>query len=124
MKAKLIIKNAIKCKKCGDIIESKYTHNFVTCSCGACSVDGGLDYLRRCGNLNDWEDLSEYKEVEVIPKYKVGDIVTFKYFGSLLTGIIRVVDTFPNDTIIDYDIFDQKGSRLYKYINETDVLGR
>ncbi|MBQ5823307.1 MAG: hypothetical protein IIW48_00695 [Clostridia bacterium] len=41
-----IIKNAIQCKLCGDIIESKYTHDFVTCSCGACSVDGGHEYHR------------------------------------------------------------------------------
>lgn len=56
-----IIKNAIKCKKCGDIIESTYCHDFVTCSCGAVSVDGGKDYLRRVGNVDDWEDLSEYE---------------------------------------------------------------
>lgn len=53
-----IIKNAIQCKKCGDIIESTNVHDFVTCSCGACSVDGGHDYLRRCGNLEDMIDLS------------------------------------------------------------------
>lgn len=53
-----IIKNAIQCKKCGDIIESTDVHDFVTCSCGACSVDGGYDYLRRCGNLEDIIDLS------------------------------------------------------------------
>ena len=34
-----IIKNAIQGKKCGDIIESKYTHDFKYCSCGACAVD-------------------------------------------------------------------------------------
>ena len=43
-----IIKNAIQCKLCGDVIESKSRHMFVTCKCGACSVDGGHDYLRRC----------------------------------------------------------------------------
>lgn len=53
-----IIKNAVQCKKCGDIIESTNVHDFVTCSCGACSVDGGHDYLRRCGNLEDMIDLS------------------------------------------------------------------
>ena len=42
-----IIKNAIRCNVCGDEIESKTRHDFVTCSCGACSVDGGHDYLRR-----------------------------------------------------------------------------
>lgn len=53
-----IIKNAIQCKKCGEIIESTNVHDFVICSCGACSVDGGHDYLRRCGNLEDIIDLS------------------------------------------------------------------
>lgn len=54
-----IIKNAIQCKKCGDIIESTSVHEFVSCSCGACSVDGGHDYLRRCGNIEDIIELSE-----------------------------------------------------------------
>ena len=44
---KKIIKNAIQCKLCGDIIESTYRHDYIQCSCGACSVDGGHDYLRR-----------------------------------------------------------------------------
>lgn len=44
----MIIKNQIKCNHCGDIIESKYRHDFVTCKCGRVSVDGGHDYLRRC----------------------------------------------------------------------------
>lgn len=52
--------NKIKCKKCGDIIESISVHDFKTCSCGACSVDGGHDYLRRCAeSLDDFIDLSE-----------------------------------------------------------------
>ena len=42
-----IIKNAIQCKLCGDIIESTGRHDYVECKCGACSVDGGHDYLRR-----------------------------------------------------------------------------
>ena len=62
-----IIKNAIRCKHCGDIIESTYHHEFVTCSCGCCSVDGGLDYLRR-GFIHskdeDYTDLSETIEAD------------------------------------------------------------
>ena len=42
-----ITRNRAKCKICGDVIESRNTHDYVTCSCGAVSVDGGLDYLRR-----------------------------------------------------------------------------
>ena len=30
-----IIINKIRCKKCGDIIESKTRHDFRTCSCGS-----------------------------------------------------------------------------------------
>lgn len=59
-----IVTNKAKCKKCGDIIESKYTHNFVTCKCGALSVDGGKEYLRRLGNIDDFEDMSEVVEDE------------------------------------------------------------
>ena len=35
-----ITRNAIRCKKCGDIIESKTVHDFKFCSCGSCAVDG------------------------------------------------------------------------------------
>ena len=59
-----IIKNAVKCLKCGDIIESVYRHDFVTCSCGNVSVDGGKDYLRRCFQEEDsYIEMSETEEV-------------------------------------------------------------
>jgi len=32
---------AIKCRVCGDIIYSRAQHDYVSCSCGACGVDGG-----------------------------------------------------------------------------------
>lgn len=56
-----IIRNAIKCNHCGDVIDSTYRHQFVTCSCGCCSIDGGFDYLRRCfkHSQEDYTDLSE-----------------------------------------------------------------
>ena len=54
-----IISNKIKCKKCGDIIESKGTNGYKKCSCVA--VDGGKDYLKRIGNEENYEELSEFK---------------------------------------------------------------
>lgn len=42
-----IIYNRAKCLICGDIVESEYCHQFVTCQCGNLSVDGGKDYLKR-----------------------------------------------------------------------------
>lgn len=59
-----IIRNAIRCKKCGEVIESETVHDFKFCGCGSCAVDGGHDYLRRCGNREDWEELSEAEKVE------------------------------------------------------------
>ena len=54
-----IISNKIKCKKCGDIIESKGTNGYKKCSCVA--VDGGKDYLKRMSNEENYEELSELK---------------------------------------------------------------
>ncbi len=54
-----IYSNKIKCRYCGDVIESTYTHDFRTCKCGKVSVDGGLSYLKRsCEKPNDYFDLS------------------------------------------------------------------
>ena len=52
-----IISNKIKCKKCGDIIESKSTNDYKKCFCGAVAVDGGKDYLKRIGNEEDYDDI-------------------------------------------------------------------
>lgn len=40
-----IIKNCIQCKACGEMVESKSRHAFLTCSYGGGSVDRGLEYL-------------------------------------------------------------------------------
>ena len=65
-----ILSNKIRCKRCGDVIESRHTHDFVWCSCGSCAVDGGTSYIKRTwdgglGNQdNAYEELSEYEENE------------------------------------------------------------
>ena len=65
MSQTIIITNKAKCLKCGDVIESRTVHDFVTCSCGAVSVDGGHEYLRRVFTGKDvFEDLSEVVEAE------------------------------------------------------------
>ena len=58
---KRIIRNAIQCNNCGDIIESQYRHDYVQCKCGECAVDGGHDHLRRCyvRGSKGFKDLSE-----------------------------------------------------------------
>lgn len=63
-----ILSNKIRCKLCGDIIESKTTHDFQVCKCWkesdgyqGCAVDGGHSYCRRLGNPENIEDLSEWR---------------------------------------------------------------
>lgn len=59
----MIIRNAIQCKYCHDVIESTSVHDFKYCSCGACAVDGGHEYLRRLvKSMNDFIELSEIKD--------------------------------------------------------------
>ena len=62
-KKKEIISNKIKCKKCGDIIESKSTNDYKRCSYGAVAVDGGINYLKRVGNEEDYKELSIIKNI-------------------------------------------------------------
>ena len=54
--------NRIKCKLCGDIITSTHVHDFKFCKCGSVAVDGGREYRRRCGNREDYEELSIVEE--------------------------------------------------------------
>jgi hypothetical protein len=54
----MIIQNAVTCLGCGDFIVSKHRHDFVTCTCGTISVDGGQEYLRRVGDFSNAVDLS------------------------------------------------------------------
>ena len=56
-----IIRNAIRCNFCGDEIESTDRHDYVSCRCGACAVDGGHDYLRRCD-----KDESTFTDISII----------------------------------------------------------
>lgn len=44
----MIKRNMIRCKHCGDVIESLNVHDFKWCKCGKVAVDGGHYYLKRC----------------------------------------------------------------------------
>jgi len=59
-----IIKNKARCKACGVEIQSKHRHDIVYCKCvnGGIFVDGGKDYLRRGGDMDNFIDLCEYEE--------------------------------------------------------------
>jgi len=55
-----IIYNRIQCNKCKDIITSLHRYDFIWCKCRSVAVDGGFDYIKRIGNLEDITDLSQF----------------------------------------------------------------
>ena len=76
----MILVNRVQCLNCGEIIISRYRHNYVSCKCGSTAVDGGIDYLKRTG-LNYKEmslhNLSPFEEIrEVFQRY---DTINHRY---------------------------------------------
>ena len=53
-----IYSNQAKCLSCNEVIRSKNRHDYVTCSCGKLSVDGGSWYLKRSGDFKNSLEMS------------------------------------------------------------------
>ena len=67
----MIVVNQVRCLKCGDTPFSAHVHDFKYCKCGNIAVDGGQDYLRRVGNLdNSYEEMSFSLPDEVVKRCK------------------------------------------------------
>ena len=58
----VVVVNKCQCAVCFNIIESKHRHDFVQCSCGAIFTDGGTEYIRRGGEIENIIDMSETYE--------------------------------------------------------------
>ena len=67
------MRNRAKCKLCGDIIESTYRHDMVSCSCGEISVDGGNDYHRAVFNNKENFIKIDDEGNEIIPTIRKGE---------------------------------------------------
>lgn len=52
----MILRNSAICLNCNQEIVSRYRTDYITCSCGRLSVDGGSSFLKRNGN--DYVDTS------------------------------------------------------------------
>lgn len=63
---KLIIRNALKCNSCEEVIQSTHQHDYVECYCKSTMVDGGNIYLR--GGGKDFTNLSITTNIPFIPK--------------------------------------------------------
>lgn len=61
-----IILNRIQCNHCFDVITSHHRHDFVTCSCGVVSADGGRAYLKRGYSAVSSDGSLPYTELSVM----------------------------------------------------------
>ena len=95
-----IIKNAIQCKLCGEIIESTYRHEYVECKCGSCAVDGGHDYLRR--SFKDKECYTDLSVTVPLAEYKI------QRLNTLFNPTTTLADTF-------YETLEDIGAIKYHY---------
>lgn len=56
--------NAAKCLKCGDVIQSRFRHEYVSCKCGDISVDGGTSYIKRSfTEAAQWQEIRTADEL-------------------------------------------------------------
>ena len=56
-----ILRNVARCNACGEVVESRHRHDFVSCACGETSVDGGREYLRRVYGAKGYTEMSEHE---------------------------------------------------------------
>lgn len=63
----MILRNAARCKLCGETVESVDLHDYKCCLCLALCVDGGREYIKRAitltaRSIHDTDYMHEYIE--------------------------------------------------------------
>jgi hypothetical protein len=85
----MILSNQIRCKLCGDTPWSGHVHDMRYCKCGEVAADGGMDYLRRVGNMDNWEDMSIWMENDICGDLRMAISEAMKRKNAL--GILCLV---------------------------------
>lgn len=80
------MRNRAKCRLCKDIIESFHRQDFVECSCGEISIDGGRDTFK-CG-AKDWKNFLRVDDL--------GNEIVVKAEGEELTSPKDIQASPPN----------------------------
>lgn len=107
---KKLKRNAVKCNKCGDVIESTHIHDFKWCSCKNVAVDGGLDYAKICFATNDYEELIEYEKVG---EEKRVLLVTEEELMIIQESLDYLFSSSNENPNIDYEVFGKMMDTLY-----------
>jgi hypothetical protein len=132
-----LILNIVKCAKCDDVIESQHRHDFVMCSCGAIYTDGGHDYVRRGGILEDMIEISQ--EDALAWKLSQGNFffrIIYKEFGTWVFVPYDLIDdrtrkliqedggTLEEDRLIDEDVVQQVMDRMAELAEKAVVISK
>lgn len=111
-----IVRNAVRCGRCQEVIESRHRHDFVRCGCKLSAVDGGWSYLRRVG----WHALSEDLSVVVdVEEDEDGNLLSYDFInpdwiGEALQSAIYDSDTCYTDREAEermQDVFRRSAGR-------------
>jgi hypothetical protein len=68
----MILRNSAICNQCKEEVVSRYQHDYVACSCGAISVDGGLSYLKKSGDCTETSLTSQNSFEEIREGFEWG----------------------------------------------------
>lgn len=96
----MILSNSVICLECNDTIYSKHRHDFVQCSCGNIAVDGGMEYLRRIGNVSKTKGNSVFMKNEDVKECKAAireAIDTDRNELGILCAVMRTLKRLEYD---------------------------
>lgn len=114
----------VRCLRCGDIIESKWLHDFVSCSCGKVAVDGGDQYFRVCGNYGDWELVVLAEEFAMAYATKMNtvrncldftDKLTISHYEYWNPSRYQIIVRFVDDSVFVADVDKRKTDNVSFY---------
>jgi hypothetical protein len=103
------MRNRAKCRLCGDIIESFYRADFVSCKCDEISVVGGLEVLE-CGAKN-WENFIRIDD-------EGNEIVVKVQDDKLLKEWAKSVNEWAEKNISEPTNIDRRRSELINMLDE------
>lgn len=117
-----ILLNEVQCTQCDDIITSKHRHDFVTCKCGAVSVDGGMSYLRRVGDFKYMYDKSIVISDENFEKLKVVVDWCAESGRNSLGYVCHIIRTLRDLDMFKYpDVIKDEDEAAIEYIVEKRI---
>lgn len=116
-----LLRNAARCLRCGDVIESKYTHDYVMCTCGNIAADGGPSYVRAVGRgLADgsWEPLHVFADGRTAAGSQFVPFLDGKLWwgGGDGQAIYRLLSALVTGTIPAPDELSVVGKRRLGYL--------